>query len=120
MIEFLWDIHQQHRINETSEESGRVNQKVNSTTEQVRALEAALQRISLASQAMWEILQARLGVTGVELLEKMSEIDLRDGKHDGKIGHTVVACPKCSRNVSSRKLSCLFCGAVIERRHVFE
>lgn len=120
MIEFLWDISQQHQIGQALDDSGRANHKANSTTEQVRALEAGLQRISLASQAMWELLQERTGATGAELLQKISEIDLRDGRKDGKIGSTVVVCPQCARNVSSKKLSCIFCGTVIDRRHAFE
>jgi len=78
-----------------------------------RALEDRLDRALLACEAMWSILRDKLGVTDVELIERINDIDLSDGKLDGKVHKTAVSCPKCSRTISSRFPKCMYCGQPI-------
>lgn len=76
-------------------------------------LERRIDHLALACQALWEILSERVGVTHEELTKKMTEIDLRDGRQDGRMGPRVIQCPACGRNVSASKPTCMFCGAPI-------
>ncbi len=76
-------------------------------------LEARLDRALLACEAMWSILRDKLGVTDVELIERINDIDLSDGKLDGKVRKTAVACPKCNRTISQRFPKCMYCGQPI-------
>ena len=78
-----------------------------------REVEERLDRTLLACEAMWSILRDKLGVTDVELVERINDIDLSDGRLDGKVRKTAVACPKCNRTISQRFPKCMYCGQPI-------
>ena len=69
-------------------------------------------RMMLMNQAMWEILESRLGVTKAELEAKMQEIDLRDGVRNDKVVRVAPDCPECGAKVCLELHRCLFCGYV--------
>lgn len=79
----------------------------------VRTLSAELDRTQLACAAIWSILQDKLNVGDQELLEKINEIDLADGKLDGKVQKPPVAYPKCNRTISRRIPKCIYCGQAV-------
>jgi hypothetical protein len=78
---------------------------------QVEDLEARLDRLALACMAMWSLMQECTDLTEENLLERVNEIDLRDGRLDGKLLRQVKRCPKCDRVMSPRHTKCLYCGA---------
>ena len=55
----------------------------------------------------------KFGVTDIELVERINDIDLSDGRLDGKVRKTTVACPKCNRTISQRFPQCMYCGQPI-------
>jgi len=87
---------------------------------EVRELQAKVDHMSLACQAMWELLREYSGLPEQAILERMKEIDLRDGTEDGKISITTVECPTCGKPSNSRRSSCVHCGQEFIRMHVFE
>ena len=89
-------------------------------SDRVRSLEASVDHLALACQAMWELLRGQVGVTEEQLLAKMKEVDLRDGALDGRIRPVLIKCPACGKPSNSKNSSCMYCGAVIPKRHVFE
>ena len=89
-------------------------------TGDVADLRNHVERLSLASQAMWELLQNWAGITEAELETKMIEIDARDGRIDGKMGTAPISCPACGRTTSSTRDTCVMCGAPTRRKHQFE
>jgi ribosomal protein S27AE len=72
--------------------------------------EERLDKLTLITMAMWELLRDNTKFTELDLLAKVQELDLRDGKPDGKVSLTVCKCPKCSRTMSPRHKKCLYCG----------
>ena len=78
----------------------------------VRDLENRLDRLTLICQALWELLKERGELTEEDLAVKVREIDLRDGRADGKIAKQIKRCPKCDRVMSPRHQKCMYCGAV--------
>lgn len=78
-------------------------------------LEARLERTFLACEAMWTLLRDKLNLTDVELAERMNEIDLSDGRLDGKVRKTPVSCPNCGRTLSRKFPKCMYCGQAIVR-----
>jgi hypothetical protein len=76
-------------------------------------VESRLERTMLACEAMWSLLREKLGATDLELLERMNQLDLTDGRLDGKISKTAVACPKCNRTITRRHAKCMYCGQPI-------
>jgi rubrerythrin len=47
-----------------------------------------------------------------QIMNKIEEIDLRDGKADGKESQPTV-CPDCGHTISKRRSNCFYCGARI-------
>ena len=76
----------------------------------VQELEARLDKALLASEAMWTIMRDKLGLDDVQLVERINDIDLSDGKLDGKVRKTAVTCPKCGRTIAPRFAKCMYCG----------
>ena len=77
------------------------------------------EKMALVSQALLELVQERTGITDEELADKILEVDLRDGKADGKISAQVLNCPKCGRKVNSERPVCIFCGTAVATDHLF-
>lgn len=119
MSDFFGDVYQQGRINRTGDEVDRLQRKIIDKEDRLRELEFTVQRMALASQAMWELVRETTGITEDQLRERMHEIDLRDGCRDGRISPQVLTCPQCSRAVSSKNPRCMFCGEDVPRQHVF-
>ena len=73
-------------------------------------LRRQLDRLQLICEAMWTIVKERTGVDDAELARLVEEIDLRDGKLDGRAAPAAQACARCRRVVSVRTGVCLYCG----------
>ncbi len=76
-------------------------------------IETRLDRALLACEAMWTLLRDKLGVTDAELLNRINEIDLSDGRLDGKVRKSAVSCPSCGRTIARRFPKCIYCGQAI-------
>lgn len=79
----------------------------------IHELHAQLQRVQLASEAMWSLVREKLGLTDADLAHRVNELDLSDGTLDGKMRRTPVSCPKCNRTISPRLPKCMYCGQAI-------
>lgn len=95
-----------------SVDAARANAKARSVQEMLRMLEDRIDKLILANMAMWELIKERTDLTESDLATRISEIDLRDGKADGKMTRTVKKCGKCGKTMSARHNHCLYCGAV--------
>ena len=120
MLDLFIDWHQQRRISQAESAAAEAREDSGKQSERIRRLEMNLDRMTIISQALWELLRERVNVTEDELLAKVGEIDLRDGTEDGMISPQVIACPKCSRKVSTKKACCIFCGTDVPQPHVFK
>lgn len=69
-----------------------------------------MNQLVLLNQAISEILIEKLGITNKEILDKMNDIDLRDGIKDGKYTKAAKDCPKCDAKINREFKRCLFCG----------
>jgi hypothetical protein len=68
---------------------------------------------------MWELLKACSDVTEQDLEKKILEIDGRDGAVDGKLTVQALDCPACGRKTSSKRDTCVMCGAPVKRPYPF-
>jgi ribosomal protein S27AE len=94
--------------------SAHAESKVGFLEEHVRRLEADLARALMISETLWELLRDKTGLTDDDLCIKIHEVDMRDGRLDGKNQRKAIACPRCGRMVSARHRACLYCGQVID------
>ena len=94
----------------SSGEAARASAGARRAEQAASDVEERLDKLTLICMAMWEMLRDNTKFTEADLLAKVQEIDLRDGVPDGKITPTVSKCPKCSRTMSPRHQTCLYCG----------
>lgn len=116
----IWDLFQQQQINSAERTASDAKSKTDRHANDIENLQQHVERLSLACQAMWEILKNRSAFTETELETKILEIDARDGRIDGKINTQPISCPSCGRATSSRRDTCVLCGAHTRRPHQFE
>lgn len=72
-----------------------------------------MDRLALLTTALWSLASERLGITEEELQARVQQIDLSDGKLDGRVAVPTSQCPKCSRQISRRHRTCLYCGTAL-------
>lgn len=112
-MSFFWDMAQDQRIGEVSSKAAGARSQAQTAQEQAEQLESRLGSLMLANAAMWSLMRDRLGVTDGELMERMRQIDLLDGKADGKMSARVLECPSCKRTMSTRFRRCVYCGTPV-------
>jgi hypothetical protein len=93
--------------------------KVDRQDQEIEELTRRVDRLSLACQALWELLRDRIDLDDATLNRKISEIDLRDGSSDGRIAMAVIECEQCGNRGNSRRKQCIFCGAALRSKHTF-
>jgi len=68
-------------------------------------------RLLMLTEALWSFVKKEHDYTDEQLAEAVTNIDLRDGRLDGKVAKAPPApCPNCGRVNSSKQLRCLYCG----------
>jgi len=82
-----------------------------SLKEYERTLADKIDSLGLICRAMWELVRGLYNLSDEDLLNKVQEIDLSDGKLDGKVKVKPKKCSKCGRPLSRRRMRCLYCGS---------
>jgi len=81
-----------------------------------RSVERDVQRLEMLCEAMWSLMKEKAHLTDDDLMAKMAELDLSDGKADGrKAEGGPVICPQCSRPNNRRLDYCMYCGEMIRK-----
>lgn len=119
-MDILIDLYQQGRIREAQNTAEQARSAARTTEWQMQDLKRRVQSLAITCQALWELLAERLNLDENLVLQKMQEIDLRDGKADGRISTSVVSCPSCSRPNKASRSQCLYCGSSLPASHIFD
>ncbi len=82
-------------------------------------LKARVARLAMICEAMWEILKEKNALPPDLLNLKVAELDLADGKLNGRKANTVVNCMQCNRVLQPGRQTCLYCGAFSDQVSVF-
>jgi ribosomal protein L32 len=124
MLYDLWDLFQQGQIasaRDTAEFAKRdAAQNADRLHKEVLRLDAKIDRLAIISQALWELVRDKTGVTEKDIEARIAEIDARDGRKDGKITGRPTTCPKCDRPAHTRHRVCPYCGAALDKGHIVE
>lgn len=120
MLGAIWD-HYLHRRMKVAEANAEGAKEVAITTgTAISALNSQVETLVLANQAMWELLSEKSGLTEADLINKMNEVDLRDGKLDGKIEKKVIReCGECGHKISKQRTVCYWCGTALPTHSPF-
>ena len=108
----FWDAFQHLEIAQNRRKSGDAQIDAKTALRSIKDLEEKVDRLSLLCHALFEELERATGFSEEKLKEKMTQIDLRDGREDGKYDPVMGAgCPDCGRQVKKTRRNCFWCGA---------
>jgi hypothetical protein len=110
----IFDLIQNQRIRRVAIEAGVASRKASDSNRRVLDLEQQVGRLSLVCQGLWEIIRDRLQVPQHEVVAKLREIDLRDGRSDGQYRPSGTTCARCHRVSNAKHLRCIYCGEEFE------
>ncbi len=110
MLDILYDIHQNTKISEANAKAQAGIRQAERVGDRLEDVQERLDKMALLNLALWTLLKEKLGVTDAELEARVQELDLQDGKLDGRVGGKPVDCPDCHRPLHQRHRRCLYCG----------
>ena len=112
-MSIFWSMGTAGRVASASADAAGAANQARTAQNDVQELEVRLERALMACEAMWSLMRDKMGVTDEELANRINDIDLSDGKLDGKVRKTPVSCPNCKRTISRRFATCMYCGQPI-------
>ena len=105
-----------HLMDKQNRDGGEsVSRSATDVRAQNEIIQCDVEKLFMLTEALWTILKEKHGCTDAELVQRVQEIDLRDGKLDGKVAKVNPDCPKCSRKLMGKRPVCLYCGAEVTR-----
>jgi hypothetical protein len=105
-----------HLMDKQNRDGGEsVSRAATDVRAQNEIIQCDVEKLFMLTEALWTILKEKHGCTDAELVQRVQEIDLRDGKLDGKVAKVNPDCPKCSRKLMGKRPVCLYCGAEVAR-----
>lgn len=109
----FWDLYQQMQISDVQSATQQARDDAAMVRHDIGDLRRSIDTLTLTCAALWELLREKHGVSDDELVAKMQEIDLRDGKLDGKMTSPTATCPDCHRPNRSNRQRCMYCGGTL-------
>ena len=101
------------KIDTTGQMASRVATEARAKAE---AMEYDIEKLLMITEALWSILKEQHGYADEELIRRIQDIDLRDGRLDGKVAtEENPACPECGRTLIGKHPVCLYCGTAVMR-----
>jgi hypothetical protein len=101
-----------NRARTAGEMASRAAAKVRTQNE---SIQCDVEKLFMITQALWTLLQDQHGYSDEDLIQRVQEIDLQDGKLDGKVAKSKIRpdCPECGRKLMGNRPVCLYCGAEV-------
>jgi hypothetical protein len=72
-----------------------------------------VEHLRLVVAALWSLLAERGGPSLDDLIDRMDELDHRDGAADGRYTAPPRPCPACQAMVPADRAACQFCGEAV-------
>lgn len=105
---------QMARANQAQTEGQMAARTAADVRTQNESIQFDLEKLFMITEALWLVLKEQHGYTDENLVEMIQDIDLRDGKLDGKVSKAAdrPACSQCGRTILRRQVRCVYCGAI--------
>jgi hypothetical protein len=113
LFHFFWDARQDRRLNDVQSAARRASNDLSGTNGELADLRAAVDRLALVNQSLWELVRERTNLTDADLEQRVKEVDLRDGRADGRMSAVVRKCAKCGRPNRTDRERCLYCDGAL-------
>ncbi len=78
---------------------------------QVELMQLDIERLLFITEALWTLMKENHGYSDEQLMQTVQEIDMRDGRLDGKVAkQPTMKCANCGRTIPSKRTICMYCG----------
>jgi hypothetical protein len=85
--------------------------KATGLEEKIEAARYDIERLLMITEAFWTLLKQQHGYTDTDLATLVTEIDLRDGRLDGRVAVSPPQpCPFCGHTLTKKRPFCIYCG----------
>jgi hypothetical protein len=92
----------------TAEDARR---KASDAEHKTEAIKCDIERLLMITEAFWMLLKQHHGYTDTDLAKLIAEIDLRDGRLDGRVqAGPPQPCPYCGHTLTKKRPFCIYCG----------
>ena len=111
----LFDRYVLNQLRQSEFKADQAQTEATRSQAEIDVLRLYVERISMITEALWIILKEKHGYKDEELMQRITEIDLRDGRRDGQgTSAETPTCPQCKRmHVAKHRPLCLYCGATV-------
>jgi len=113
-MHIFWEMRQQNQIAQAVGQASSARTTVRTLRDDVVRLNRQCDKSMLICEALWKLLQDKLGVEEDEFLKLITQIDLTDGQLDGRVRRPPAVCPACERTNPQRMTNCMYCGHEME------
>ena len=114
------DLYQSAQIGSAVSTAERSEAKAENAQQAIRRLDDRVSQLTLINMALWSLLQEVTDLTEDQLLARVRELDLMDGRIDGRIRAKITQCQQCQQTLSQKHLRCLYCGFEPETQGAFD
>ena len=98
-----------------SQDASRASSKAAKANDEIMFVKADVEKLLMITEALWTLLKDQHGYSDEQLGNRIEQIDLRDGKLDGKVAKSPPKkCPACKRTVTRKRAVCLYCGQKVK------
>lgn len=107
-LDLLWEGHQQVTLAKANSTASGAKRKAERLGAEFAVLSRKVDRLCLASHAMWALLRDYSDLEEEHIIKKRQEIDLRDGREDNNTGHAHIKHPEYSRQGNLLRTSWIY------------
>jgi hypothetical protein len=101
-------------VSAISQEASRASRQASTANDEIKFVKADVEKLLMITEALWTLLKDQHGYSDEDLVKQVEEIDLRDGRLDGKVASAPRKCPSCNRAISRKRSACLYCGQEVK------
>lgn len=86
---------------------------------ELESLEDEIAHLRLITESLWELVSEVTGITNEQLVQRINEVDMDDGKLDGRKEHPPADCRTCHSKIPHNMSVCTYCGEPAPARSPF-
>lgn len=114
-MNLFWELRQQLQINQAQHVAADARSSAERARHEIARLRQQCEASLLICETLWTLLRDKLDLTDDEFLERLTQIDMTDGKLDRQVRHPPADCPACQRTNPRRLARCMYCGEELQR-----
>jgi len=114
MIHPIFNSASKQNLSLIGDAAASASRQVSAANNEIQSVKADIEKLLMITEALWSLLKDQHGYSDEELAKRVEEIDMRDGKLDGKVSSPPTQCPSCNRPVSRKRPTCFYCGMEIK------